>query len=53
MKAVLREKTKTVSVCPFDGLPCDIVSSCDEILFALYRVEPEWHCTRAVVRVVK
>jgi hypothetical protein len=34
-------------VCPFDGLPCEAVSSCDEILYVLYGLRQEWHCSRA------
>lgn len=41
------------SLCPFDGLPCEIVSSCDEVLLVLYGVKPEWYCSRAVLKVVK
>lgn len=47
------EGRASTTVCPFDGLPCEIVSSCDEILLVLYGVEPEWYCSRAVLKVVK
>jgi hypothetical protein len=46
----------SVELCPFDGIPCEIVSSCDEVMFvrfARFGFKPEWHCSRAVVRGVK
>jgi hypothetical protein len=43
----------STKMCPFDGLPCEIVSSCDEILFVLHGFPPEWYCSRAVLKVVK
>lgn len=43
----------STTVCPFDGLPCEIVLSCDEILFVLHGFPPEWACSRAVLKVVK
>jgi hypothetical protein len=37
-------------VCPFDGLPCDYVDSCDDVLELLFGVDTEdgSHCSRAV-----
>jgi hypothetical protein len=40
-------------LCPFDGIPCEIVSSCDEVLFVRFGFKPEWHCSRAVVKGAK
>jgi len=44
-----------VEVCPFDGLPCKYVNSCDDVLtlrfgFVIGESEP---CSRAVYKVGK
>jgi hypothetical protein len=47
---------KSVELCPFDGMPCEIVSSCDEVMFVrfgFFGFKPEWHCCRAVVKGAK
>ena len=44
-----------VDVCPFDGLPCGYVSSCDDVLswrFGFYIGEGK-PCSRAVFKVRK
>jgi hypothetical protein len=43
--------------CPFDGEPCSIVWSCDDVLTLLFDVPPEsWnpddHCARSGFRVI-
>ena len=41
-----------VDCCPFDGLPCEYVDSCDAIL-GLDLDGDEFYCSRAVRRVRK
>lgn len=46
-----------VQVCPFDGLPCEFVDSCDDVMVLLLEregikgvdTENGEHCSRAVI----
>jgi len=42
-----------VDVCPFDNLPCEFVSSCDEVLALNFGLLLPLRCSRAVVKVVR
>lgn len=44
-----------VKLCPFDGLPCEFVDSCDDVLSLLsgLRVVEGSSCSRAVFKVRK
>jgi len=37
-------------VCPFDGLPCSYVHSCDEVLALSFGLPLPLRCSRAVVK---
>lgn len=47
-----------VQICPFDGLPCEFVDSCDDAMVLLlereglkgFDTENGEHCSRAVIR---
>jgi hypothetical protein len=40
----------SVDVCPFDGLPCAYVSSCDDVIYVALGEFDEVVCSRAVVK---
>jgi len=44
---------KTIDLCPFDGLPCPHVDSCDAVLTLAFGVGSDFACSRAVVKVRK
>jgi len=50
-----RKSVRSVSLCPFDGLPCDHVESCDDALSLRvgFDVVEGDSCTRAVYKVGK
>jgi len=39
-----------VDLCPFDKLPCEFVSSCDEVLALNFGLPLPLQCSRAVIR---
>jgi hypothetical protein len=41
----------SVELCPFDGLPCEFVSSCDDVIYVAFGQPHMVVCSRAVVRV--
>ena len=48
------KSVRSVDLCPFDGLPCKYVGSCDEVLRLYWGVgDVEWSCSRAVYKVGK
>ena len=50
-----RKSVRSVDVCPFDGLPCEHVSSCDDVLTLRFGVVlgEGASCSRAVFKAVK
>ena len=51
----MNKAVRSVDVCPFDGLPCKYVSSCDDVLSLVFGfdVVEGASCTRAVYKVSK
>ena len=49
------KSVRSVDVCPFDGLPCEHVSSCDDVLTLRFGVVlgEGASCSRAVFKAVK
>lgn len=41
---------RSVSVCPFDGLPCEYVDSCDDVMFLCLGFVPDFVCSRCVLK---
>jgi len=39
-----------VDVCPFDGLPCEFVSSCDDVIDFAFDEVPKYRCSRVVLK---
>jgi len=39
-----------VDVCPFDGLPCEFVGSCDDVIDFVFGEVPKYRCSRAVLK---
>lgn len=48
-RAGLPSKSKYVECCPFDGLPCEHVDSCDDALALNLGLVLPCSCSRAVV----
>lgn len=44
---------RSVSLCPFDDLPCSHVDSCDEVVALAFGSIPPCRCSRAVFKVGK
>lgn len=44
---------RSVDCCPFDGLPCEHVSSCDDVMALTFGLVLPFKCSRAVVKVRK
>jgi len=44
---------RSVSLCPFDGLPCEFVESCDDVIALLFGLVLPFNCSRAVVKAGK
>jgi len=44
---------RSVDLCPFDGLPCEYVNSCDDAMELAWGLVLSFNCTRAVVKVGK
>lgn len=44
----LPSKCKSVECCPFDGLPCEYVGSCDEVMALNFGFVLPCRCSRAV-----
>jgi len=49
----MSKAVRSVSLCPFDGLPCDHVSSCDDVMELIYGLVLSFNCSRAVVKAGK
>jgi len=52
-KSVVVESPKSVDVCPFNGLPCDFVSSCDDVMERNFGLPPSYKCQRVVWKVAR
>ena len=44
---------RSVDCCPFDGLPCEYVSSCDDVMALTFGLVLPCKCSRAVVKARK
>ena len=53
--AMKRKSVRSVDLCPFDGLPCEFVHSCDDALslFTGVDIVEGGSCPRAVYKVGK
>ena len=50
---LIKRQNKDLSICPFDGLPCEYVSSCDDVMALTFGLVLPFKCSRAVVKVRK
>jgi len=41
---------RSVSLCPFDGLPCEHVDYCDDVVALVFGLVLPCECSRAVVK---
>lgn len=49
----MSKAVRSVDLCPFDGLPCDYVSSCDDVMELVHGLVLSFKCSRAVVKAGK
>ena len=51
--AMKNKAVRSVSLCPFDDLPCEFVENCDDVMELVFGLVLSFKCSRAVVKVRK